>query len=81
MGACHWMVDAIVVLTGGKGRAEEGLLLRQEGWPFDIGGVNEDADAGSIFFYRLSAESQSIVLDKVAFCMKTRRGGSMIRRG
>ena len=62
------MVDAIVVLTGGKGRAEEGLSLLRQGKAglLILSGVNEDADAGSIFFYsRLSAEeSESIVLDK-----------------
>lgn len=62
--------DAIVVLTGGKGRAEEGLSLLRKGRAdlLILSGVNEDADAASIFFYsRLATEEHGkIVLDKVS---------------
>ncbi len=62
--------DAIVVLTGGKGRAEEGLSLLRQGRAdlLILSGVNEDADASSIFFYsRLVAEEHGkIVLDKAS---------------
>lgn len=60
--------DAIVVLTGGKGRAEEGLSLLRQGRAdlLILSGVNEDADAGSIFFYSRLVEKEhgKIVLDK-----------------
>lgn len=62
--------DAIVVLTGGKGRAEEGLSLLRQGRAdlLILSGVNEDADAASIFFYSRLVEKEhgSIVLDKVS---------------
>lgn len=59
--------DAIVVLTGGKGRISEGLrLLRQNRSPVLIlSGVDADADVDSIFLGGLSsAERSSIILEK-----------------
>lgn len=68
--AIHEKADAIVVLTGGKGRAEEGLSLLRQGRAdlLILSGVNEDADAASIFFYSRLAQKEhdSIVLDKVS---------------
>ncbi len=60
--------EAIVVLTGGKGRAEEGLkLLRQTNSGILIlSGVHEDADIESIFIKSgiTDNEKQRILLDK-----------------
>lgn len=68
--AKHEKADAIVVLTGGKGRAEEGLSLLRQGRAelLILSGVNEDADAASIYFYSRLVEKEhgSIVLDKVS---------------
>lgn len=62
--------DAIVVLTGGKGRAEEGLALLRKARAelLILSGVNVDADADSIFFYnKLSDdESEKIMLEKTS---------------
>lgn len=59
--------DAIVVLTGGKGRAEEGLnLLRAEAaGVLILSGVHEDADIDSIYLKKLSnREKFRIILEK-----------------
>ncbi len=60
--------DAIVVLTGGMGRVEEGLrLLRQGAAPLLIlSGVNRDADLDSIFLNMdlKDKERRAILLEK-----------------
>lgn len=59
--------DAIVVLTGGKGRIEEGLLLLRGGKArtLILSGVAEDAGVDSIFLHRVGEEERkSIILDK-----------------
>ena len=59
--------DAIVVLTGGKGRISEGLrLLRRYRAPvLVLSGVDADADVDSIFRNALSvAERSRIILEK-----------------
>ncbi|MBI5588532.1 MAG: YdcF family protein [Deltaproteobacteria bacterium] len=59
--------DAIVVLTGGKNRAEEGLKLLKSGSAsiMVLSGVNRDADLDAIFLNRLTnAERANIILDK-----------------
>lgn len=60
--------DAIVVLTGGKGRADVGLsLLRKgSGEALILSGVNEDSDVESIFLgYMVNkAEKEKIILEK-----------------
>lgn len=61
--------DAIVVLTGGKGRAEEGLKLLSEGRAnlLVLSGVHADADIGSIFLNKVKeAERGKIILEKVS---------------
>lgn len=60
--------DAIVVLTGGKGRTHEGLRLlrRGAGRMLVVSGVHTDADLGSIFHGEgVTAEEQErIILEK-----------------
>lgn len=59
--------DAVVVLTGGRNRAEEGLKLLKNGSAriLILSGVNRDADIDSIFLKMLSnAERANIILDK-----------------
>ncbi len=59
--------DAIVVLTGGKGRAREGLNLLRKGSAgiLIISGVNKDAGLDSIFLNQISGpERNSIILEK-----------------
>lgn len=59
--------DAIVVLTGGKGRVEEGLnLLRTEAaGVLILSGVHEDANIDSIYLKKLSnKEKFKIILEK-----------------
>lgn len=59
--------QAIVVLTGGFGRAEEGLrLLRKDGSALILSGVHEDADVDSIFFPDkiTDLERKNIILEK-----------------
>ncbi|MBI5643820.1 MAG: YdcF family protein [Deltaproteobacteria bacterium] len=60
--------DAIVVLTGGIGRTEEGLNLLKKGGGsmLILSGVHEDADLDSIFFNKKINDSDKlrIVLDK-----------------
>lgn len=67
-GAAASRSDAIVVLTGGKGRTEEGLrLLRRDAADMLIlSGVNEDAGIDSIYNgFDLTGEERSrIVLEK-----------------
>lgn len=61
--------DAIVVLTGGLNRADEGLRLLREGRAgvLVISGVHAQAGADSIFLNRLSdSERESIILDKAS---------------
>ncbi len=60
-------VDAIVVLTGGRGRTEEGLALLRKGRSklLILSGVHRDADLDSIFLKRVNAvEREKIVLEK-----------------
>lgn len=59
--------DAIVVLTGGKGRTTEGLALLRKGKAkvLILSGVHEDADLDAIFLRRVSTiERPSIILEK-----------------
>lgn len=59
--------DAIVVLTGGKRRTDEGLsLLRKTGTGVLIlSGVNRESDVNSIFLNKIEkTEHRSIILDK-----------------
>jgi uncharacterized SAM-binding protein YcdF (DUF218 family) len=61
--------DAIVVLTGGMGRADEGLRLLREGRAgvLILSGVHADADIDSIFLNKTSkAERGKIILEKVS---------------
>ncbi len=67
-GTTERRADAVVVLTGGMGRVEEGLrLLRKGAAPLLIlSGVNRDADLDSIFLNMdlTEDERRSIVLEK-----------------
>lgn len=59
--------DAIVVLTGGRGRIDEGLVLLRRGRAklLILSGVHQDSDLDSIFLKRVnSVESSKIVLEK-----------------
>ncbi|CAG1065177.1 hypothetical protein BAC1_00755 [uncultured bacterium] len=59
--------DAIVVLTGGRGRTEEGLNLLRKGRSklLILSGVHRDADLDSIFLKRVNTvEREKIVLEK-----------------
>lgn len=59
--------EAIVVLTGGQGRAEEGLSLLRKGAAklLILSGVHEDADIDSIFMFKISpSERGGIILEK-----------------
>lgn len=59
--------DAIVVLTGGRGRTDEGLALLRKGRAklLILSGVHQDADLDSIFLKRVnSVERGKIVLEK-----------------
>lgn len=59
--------DAIVVLTGGKGRTDEGLTLLRKGKAqvLILSGVHEDADHDAIFLNRINkVERSRIVLEK-----------------
>lgn len=59
--------DAVVVLTGGRNRAEEGLKLLKSGNAriLILSGVNKDAGLDSIFLNKLTnAERANIILDK-----------------
>jgi uncharacterized SAM-binding protein YcdF (DUF218 family) len=60
-------VDAIVVLTGGTGRADLGLDLLREGLAevLVLSGVNRDADADAIFLTDLTEfDRLSVILEK-----------------
>ncbi len=62
-----YRADAIVVLTGGKGRARVGLNLLRKGSAglLIISGVNRDADLDSIFLNQISGpERVNIILEK-----------------
>jgi len=59
--------DAIVVLTGGRGRTDEGLALLRKGVGevLILSGVNADSGVDAIFLKRLSAsERAKIILEK-----------------
>lgn len=59
--------DAIVVLTGGRGRTDEGLALLRKGRGrvLILSGVHQDADLDSIFLNRVNrVEKERIVLEK-----------------
>jgi uncharacterized SAM-binding protein YcdF (DUF218 family) len=59
--------DAIVVLTGGRGRTDEGLALLRKGRSklLILSGVHQDADLDSIFLNRVNnVERGKIVLEK-----------------
>lgn len=59
--------DAIVVLTGGRGRAREGLNLLRRGDAnlLILSGVHEDADVDSIFLKNISDDERlRIILEK-----------------
>lgn len=59
--------DAIVVLTGGRGRIDEGLVLLRKGRAklLILSGVHQTSDLDSIFLNRVnSVESGKIVLEK-----------------
>ena len=59
--------DAIVVLTGGRGRTDEGLALLRKGRSklLILSGVHRDADLDSIFLKRVNTvEREKIVLEK-----------------
>lgn len=59
--------DAIVVLTGGQGRAEQGLVLLRSGLAetLVLAGVHRDADHDSIFLGGLTeAEKEKVILEK-----------------
>lgn len=60
--------DAIVVLTGGKGRTREGLELLRKGAAavLIISGVNKDACLDSIFLNQIrdNRERESVILEK-----------------
>jgi uncharacterized SAM-binding protein YcdF (DUF218 family) len=59
--------DAIVVLTGGRGRTDEGLALLRKGRSklLILSGVHQDADLDSIFLKRVNnVEREKIVLEK-----------------
>lgn len=59
--------DAIVVLTGGRGRTAEGLsqLRKGKGGVLILSGVHEDADLDAIFLNRVNLlERTNIVLEK-----------------
>ncbi len=61
--------DAIVVLTGGKGRVEQGLEILRNGVSptLILSGVNEAADLDSIFLDGLGpGERDSIILEKAS---------------
>ncbi|MBI5492091.1 MAG: YdcF family protein [Deltaproteobacteria bacterium] len=61
------VTDAIVVLTGGMGRVEEGLSLLRKGKAglLVLSGVHADADLDSIFLNHLDrSERPRIVLEK-----------------
>lgn len=67
-GAAASKADAIVVLTGGKGRTDEGLRLLRRGAAtrLILSGVNSDADIDSIYNTSAltDAEREAIVLEK-----------------
>lgn len=59
--------DAIVVLTGGRGRTDEGLTLLRKGASrlLILSGVHQDADLDSIFLNRVNnVERTKILLEK-----------------
>lgn len=59
--------DAIVVLTGGRGRTDEGLALLRKGASrlLILSGVHQDADLDSIFLNRVNKiEREKILLEK-----------------
>lgn len=59
--------DAIVVLTGGRGRTDEGLALLRKGRSklLILSGVHQDADLDSIFLNRVNkVERGKIILEK-----------------
>ncbi|MBI5970383.1 MAG: YdcF family protein [Deltaproteobacteria bacterium] len=59
--------DAIVVLTGGRGRTDEGLTLLRKGaaGALILSGVNEDSGVDAIFLKRLTiSERPKIILEK-----------------
>lgn len=61
--------DAIVVLTGGRGRTNEGLAMLRKGAGevLILSGVNADSGVDAIFMKRLSAsERPKIILEKVS---------------
>jgi uncharacterized SAM-binding protein YcdF (DUF218 family) len=60
-------VDAIVVLTGGTGRADLGLKLLRQGFGgvLVLSGVNKDADVDSIFLTSFTEfDRLSVILEK-----------------
>lgn len=59
--------DAIVVLTGGRGRTDEGLSMLRKGRSklLILSGVHQDADLDSIFLNRVNkVERGKIILEK-----------------
>ncbi|MFQ5736485.1 MAG: YdcF family protein [Thermodesulfobacteriota bacterium] len=61
--------DAVVVLTGGRNRAQEGLRLLREGRAgvLVLSGVHRDAGIGSIFMNKIDdSERARTILDKVS---------------
>lgn len=68
-GAAPSRADAIVALTGGKGRIEAGLaLLRSGAAPtLVLSGVDRDADMDTIFLNGVTAEEKkNIILEKAS---------------
>lgn len=68
-GAAPARADVIVVLTGGRGRVDEGLRLLRMGvaGTLILSGVNADADIDSIYMGRVEPKLRNrIILDKVS---------------
>ncbi len=66
-GGVYAKADAIVVLTGGKGRTDEGLMMLRKGGGevLIVSGVNSDSVVDAIFSKRLSVEERAkIILEK-----------------
>lgn len=68
-GAAASRADAIVALTGGKGRIEAGLVLLRSGAAptLVLSGVDRDADMDTIFLNGVTAEEkENIILEKAS---------------